>query len=110
MKEKIIKTKPELDGFHAFNGWLEFFKTTYGIRETTTVISGVAGDVPITTVKAWMERFPELVKGYSLEGVLNMDELGLFFKTLPQEALGEKWKKKEEVENKVKIDALLHCL
>ena len=52
MKEKIIKTKPELDRFHASNGWLEFFKTTYGIRETTTVISGVAGDVPITTVNA----------------------------------------------------------
>ena len=52
MKEKIIKTKPELDEFYASNGWLEFFKTTYGIRETTTVISGVAGDVPITTVKA----------------------------------------------------------
>ena len=46
------KTNPELDGFHASNGWLDSFKTTYGIRETTTVISGEAGDVPITTVKA----------------------------------------------------------
>ena len=62
MKEKIIKSKPELDGFHAFKGWLESFKTTYGIREATTVISGEVGDVPITTVKAWMERFAALVK------------------------------------------------
>ena len=64
----------------------------YGIRETTTVISGEAGEVPITTVKAWMERLPELVKGYSHEDVLNMDELGLLFKTLPQKELIEKGK------------------
>ena len=43
-------------------------------------------DVPITTVKAWMERLP-------LEDVLNMDELGLFCKTLPQKGLVEKEKK-----------------
>ena len=76
MKGKIIETNPEFDGFHAFNGWLESFKTTYGIR-----------DVPITTVKAWVERLPELAKGYSLEDVLKMDKLGLFFKTLPQKDL-----------------------
>ena len=63
-------------------GWLESFKITYGVRKTTTVISGEAGDVPITKVKAWKERLPELVKSYSLEDVLNMDELGLFFKTM----------------------------
>ena len=40
-----------------------------------------------------MKRLPELVKGYSLEDVLNMDELGLFFKTLPQKGLVEKGKK-----------------
>ena len=52
------------------------FKTTYGIR-----------DVPITAVKAWVERLSELAKGYSLEDVLKMDKLGLFFKTLPQKDL-----------------------
>ena len=93
MKEKIIKTKPEFDGFHASNGGFESFKTTYEMRETATVISRKAGDVLITTVKAWMQRFPKLVKGHSLEGVLNMDELGLFFKTLPQKGLAEKSKK-----------------
>ena len=80
----------------------------YGIRETTTVISGEAGDEPITTVKAWMEILPELVKGCSPEDVLYMNELELFFMTLPQKGLVEKGKK--EVENKVKRDALSHCL
>ena len=65
----------------------------YGIRETTTVISGEAGDEPITTVKAWMEILPELVKGCSPEDVLYMNELELFFMTLPQKGLVEKGKK-----------------
>ena len=85
--EKIIETNPELNGFHVSNRWFESFKTTYGIRKRTSVISGEAGDVAIITVKAWMERLPELVKGYSHEDVLNMDELGLLFKTLPQKEL-----------------------
>ena len=65
----------------------------YGIRETTTVISGETGDEPITTVKAWMERLPELVKGYSPEDVLYMNELELFFMTLPHKGPVEKGKK-----------------
>ena len=28
IKEKIIETNPELDRFHASNGWLKAFKTT----------------------------------------------------------------------------------
>ena len=87
----MLGVAPELDEFTAPNGWLESFKISYGIRETT--IAGEAGDVPITTVKAWMERLPELIRGYSPEDILNMDELGLFFKTLPQKGLVEKDKK-----------------
>ena len=70
MKEKMIETNSELGGFHASNGWLESFKTKYGIGDTTTVISGEAADVPITRIKAWMERLAELVKGYSLEDTI----------------------------------------
>ena len=65
----------------------------FGIRETTTTITGEAGDVSVTTVSAWMERLPELTKDYSLENILNMYELGLFFKTLPQKGPVEKGNK-----------------
>ena len=41
-----------------------------------------------------MERVPELVRGYSFQDVLNIDELGLFFKTLPQKGLVGKEKKR----------------
>ena len=40
-----------------------------------------------------MERRSKLVKGYLPEYVLNMDELGLFFITLPQKGVVEKRKK-----------------
>ena len=85
------------------------FITTYGIRETTTIISGEAGEVPITTVKAWMERLPELVKNYSLENVLNLDELESFFKTHSQKGLVEKGKKRRGGKQSKKNDSLLHC-
>ena len=52
------------------------------MREPTTVKSENTGDVPIITIKAWMVRFLELVKGYSFEDEINMNELELFFKTL----------------------------
>lgn len=65
-----------LDSFTAFNGWLEKWKAVYGIRETR--ITGEADDVLIPTVKSWIERIPELVRGYTLEDLWNMDELGLF--------------------------------
>ena len=93
MKERMVGAVPELDDFTASNGWLESFRKSYGIRETTTSISGEAGDVDVTTVKAWMERFPEITQGYALKDIINMDELGLFFKTLPQRGLVQKGKK-----------------
>ena len=48
--------------------------------------------VPIKTVKIWMERLQELIKGYLPKDNLNMDELRLIFKTLPQKGLVEKGK------------------
>ena len=70
------------------------------------MIASQAGDVPITMVKAWMERLPEFIKGNLPEDTLNMDELALFFKTAPQKDLAEKGKKSQGGKN----DALLHCL
>lgn len=93
MKERMVGVVPELEDFTASNGWLESFRIAYGIRETTTTISGEAGDVNITTVKAWMERLPEISAGYTPDNILNMDELGLFFKTLPNKGLVQKGKK-----------------
>ena len=78
LQEEASKIKESLkgsllDSFTVSNGWLEKWKATYVIRETRD-------DVSIGTVKSWIDGIPELVRGYKLEDIWNMDELELFFK------------------------------
>ena len=109
LQEEALKIKESLndsslDSFTASNGWLEKWKSCYGIRKTR--ITGEADDVSVSTVRSWIERLPELVKGYKLEDVWNMDELGLFFKLLPDKGLIEKTKsKKGGKKSKVRLTA-----
>ena len=98
LQEEALKIKESLndsslDSFTASNGWLEKWKSCYGIRETR--ITEEADDASVSTVRSWIARLPELVKGYKLEDVWNMDELGLFFKLLPDKGLIEKTKSKK---------------
>ena len=53
--------KEELNDFSASNGWLESWKSTYGVKEKR--LYGVADEIPATTVEAWIERLPELCHG-----------------------------------------------
>ena len=55
-------------------------------------IVGEARDVFTQTVTSWMERINELIEGYSLENIWNMDESGCFFKATEQRGLVEKGK------------------
>ena len=109
LQEEALKIKESLNdsslnSFTASNGWLDKWKSCYGIRETR--ITGEADDVSVSTVRSWIERLPELVKGYKLEDVWNMDELGLFFKLLPDKGLIEKTKsKKDGKKSKVRLTA-----
>ena len=57
-------------------------------------ITGEANHVSIPTVKSWIKRIPELVRGYKLEDIWNLDKLGLFFKLLPDKVLIEMAKSK----------------
>ena len=77
--------------FKASNGWLEHFKKRFGLRQTRLV--GEAGDVPITTIKAWMEPLPEIIQGYSADDIWNTNESGFFFKALPNAGFVKKTKK-----------------
>ena len=54
---------------------------------------GEADEVSTTTIQAWIERLPELCQDYEPRNILNLDELGLFFKALPEKGLAEKKKK-----------------
>ena len=81
LQGEVLKIKESLkdsslDSFTGSNGWLEKWKAMYGIQETH--IAGEADDVSILTVKSWIEKIPELVRGYKLDGIWNMDKLELF--------------------------------
>ena len=46
-----------------------------------------------TTIQAWIEQLLELFQDNEPRNIINLDELGLFFKALPEKGLMEKEKK-----------------
>ena len=46
-----------------------------------------------TTIQAWIEQLLELFQDNKPRNIINLDELGLFFKALPEKGLMEKEKK-----------------
>ena len=95
LKEEAMTIKEQLqnsdfDNFITWDIWLDCWKTTYSVKERRIV--GEAGDVSTKTVTSWMERINELIEGYPLENIWNMDESGCFFKALPDKGLVEKGK------------------
>ena len=51
-----------------------------------------SGDVQGETVSSWMERHPEILRGYAKEDIYNLDETGSFWRALPDRGFGEKGK------------------
>ena len=84
-------TKENLLVFTASNGWLDSSKQTYGVREKR--LCGEADEVYTITIEAWIEQLPELSQDYEPGNILNLDELGLFFKALSEKGPAEKTKK-----------------
>ena len=79
-----------MDGFKVSEGWPDKWKLSHSIKEKQ--ISGESLDVSETTVESWMERIKELCKGYGQRDILNIDEIGCFFKPLPAKGLAQKEK------------------
>ena len=53
-------------------------------------ISGESGDVSGSTVSSWKERLPEIVEGYRIDDVRNLDESGVFWQALPDKGFGQR--------------------
>ena len=93
LKEEAMAIKEQLqnsdfDDFSASDGWLDCWKTKYSVKERRIV--GEATDVSTETVTSSKERINELIEGYSLENIWNMDDSGCFFKALQDKELVEK--------------------
>ena len=50
-------------------------------------LCGKADEVSTTTIQALTARLTKLFQDYELQNILNLDEVGLFFKALPEKAL-----------------------
>ena len=101
LKENAMKIKKlsvtsedgnnEFSEFSASDGWLQKWKHSFGVKERMLV--NEADIIPEFTISPWIERLPELIKEYEMKNILNVDELGLFLKALPDEPLVEKSRK-----------------
>ena len=73
--------------FKASNGWPEKIKIRYNIKGIT--VSGESEEVREETVQSRKERLPVIFTGYSPQDILNMDEIGKFYRALPNKSLSE---------------------
>ncbi len=62
------------------NGWLEKWKKRHFIKRVT--VSGESGDVSGPTLDSWKERLAEILNGYELDDIYNLDETGCFWRSL----------------------------
>ena len=89
-KAKEIAEKLGIKGFKASNGWLDKWKQHHFIKRAS--VCGESGDVSGATVDSWKERLPEILSGYQMENIYNLDETGCFWRSLPDKGFGEKGK------------------
>ena len=74
---KKLNKPAEYDGFKVSSGWLECWKSRYGIKQRA--VEGESGQVQTETVESWMERLRELRKGYKPEDIWNEERQGVSF-------------------------------
>jgi len=84
---KKLNKPAEYDGFKASSGWLQCWKSHYGIKQWA--VEGESGQAQTETVESWMERLRVLCKGYKPEDIWNEGETGCFFCALPDKGLAE---------------------
>ena len=89
-KAMEIAAKQNFGDFKASNSWLDRWKKKHNPRQMN--ICGESGSVSSVTVDSWKERIPEIVQGYSVDDVWNLDETGVFWQSLPDKGFAERVK------------------
>ena len=79
-KRRGIKT------FNASDGWFSRWRWRYRLSKCKK-LHGEAGDVSIQSAEEEMEKLRESLKGFDVSNVFNMDELGLFYRTIPSRSV-----------------------
>ena len=87
-KAKEIAERLGIVDFQGSRGWLDKWKQRFNIKQMK--VCGESGDVQGETIDSWKERLPEIVEGYDVEDIWNMDETGIFWKALPDSGFGRK--------------------
>ena len=100
--------KPEYAEFKASSGWLEKWKNAYGISQRS--IEGNLVKSRSKTIEAWMERLPEICRGYKLEDIWNMDESGCLFSCIARHmSFGKREALQGRQTLKSSYDRCFHC-
>lgn len=85
-KAMVFAELLKIENFNASAGWLEKFKARHNIVFRT--LHGEAKDVPQEICEQWInDTLPKLLQGYNEDDVFNIDEMGLFFKCLPNKTM-----------------------
>lgn len=76
--------------FSASSGWLDRWKTRYGVRKLNLCGEKMSADED--AVNVFKTEFEDLIKnkGYNKDQIFNADETGLNFKMLPRKSLASK--------------------
>ncbi|XP_054709194.1 tigger transposable element-derived protein 6-like [Uloborus diversus] len=88
IKEKVLEYAKHFgcDDFQASSGWLNKFKKRHAIKEK--VVPGESRSVDDAVCDDWRNNeLKKILKDYQSDNIFKVDEMGLFYKCLPNEAL-----------------------
>ncbi|GBN20177.1 Tigger transposable element-derived protein 4 [Araneus ventricosus] len=83
--------------FKSSNGWLENFKNRHNI--VFQKLCGENQSLSDELCSEWIKNLPGLLQEYSPDNILNADEIGLFFKALPDKTAVFQGKHEDKVKS-----------
>ena len=96
--------------FKASNGWLSSFKTRHCIGFSKPVVDNSAAAVQDEAAEEWRRNLPFICEGYEARNIFNMEEIGIFFRALPDKTLAtEEANSKNAVKYKDKLAVVVTC-
>ena len=78
--------------FTASNDWIQSFIAWHQIKFSN--LHGESAGMDPQVCSQWMQQLPATCKGYALKDIWNVDETGIFFRSVPNKSFtkkGEAW-------------------